>query len=162
MKFFPFQASSQNSLSCPLEYRFMFRKRRASSSATNAIPCGHASNRTAIRSIVLSDTHSRGATKGPGSVALGGLGGAGRLFWTASATACSHFFLSALAFCARVSCSLCSSAIFCLRPRSISDRARLVTSMLGVLPVRRSRPELPTWSSARTRSGMRERDALCQ
>src|SRR5262249_47383745 len=77
----------------------------ASSSATNARPCGRASSRTASRSIVLSDKDSRGATNGPGSVASAGFGGTGNLASTALATASSHFFFSALAFWTRVSCS---------------------------------------------------------
>src|SRR6516225_9658674 len=97
-KFLPFQASSQNSLSCPLEYRFIFKNRRASSLATNARPWGLASNRTASRSIVLSDRHSLGATNGPGSVASAGFGGAGNLASIVSARAFSHFFFSTLAF----------------------------------------------------------------
>src|SRR4029450_8565152 len=41
----------------------MFKKRRASSSATNAMPCGLTSNRRAMRSIVPSDRHSLGANE---------------------------------------------------------------------------------------------------
>src|SRR5262245_20255431 len=53
----PHHASSQNSLSCPPEYRLRFRNRPASSSAKSSKPCGLTCSRTASFSIVLLRCH---------------------------------------------------------------------------------------------------------
>jgi len=54
-----------------------------------------------------------------------------------------------------VSCSRCSSAIFSLRPRSITDSTRLVTSRPGVLPV----PEKPITATHMVSGSDQERHA---